>query len=43
LDPIKILFVTVGLPSCAYLFYASIKKGIAETEEDDAKFQRGNY
>lgn len=31
----------VGLPSCFFLFYAAIKKGIAETEEDDREFQRG--
>jgi hypothetical protein len=25
----------VGVPLCIYLFYASIQKGIAETEADD--------
>ena len=33
----------VGIPASLFLFYAAIKKGIAETEADDAKFQqRGN-
>mmetsp|Transcript_29983 Transcript_29983/g.49506 ORF Transcript_29983/g.49506 Transcript_29983/m.49506 type:complete len:152 (+) Transcript_29983:59-514(+) len=30
--------VAVGLPTCLYLFYASILKAQAETEEDDKKF-----
>jgi hypothetical protein len=30
--------VAVGLPACLYLFYASILKAQAETEEDDKKF-----
>lgn len=32
----------LGVPSCFFLFYASIKKGIAETEEDDKAFQKKN-
>jgi hypothetical protein len=32
----------LGIPSCFFLFYASIKKGIAETEEDDKAFQKKN-
>lgn len=28
----------VGVPLCFFLFYAAIKKGTAETEEDDKKF-----
>eukprot|EP00565_Helicotheca_tamesis_P000901 CAMPEP_0185737358 /NCGR_PEP_ID=MMETSP1171-20130828/30220_1 /TAXON_ID=374046 /ORGANISM="Helicotheca tamensis, Strain CCMP826" /LENGTH=185 /DNA_ID=CAMNT_0028408267 /DNA_START=133 /DNA_END=690 /DNA_ORIENTATION=- len=31
----------VGLPTCLFLFYASILKATAETEEDDKKFTRG--
>ncbi len=31
--------IATGLPLCFFLFYAAIKKGIAETEEDDKKFQ----
>jgi hypothetical protein len=30
----------VGLPLCLFLFYAAIQKGIAETEADDAAYQR---
>mmetsp|Transcript_22049 Transcript_22049/g.44607 ORF Transcript_22049/g.44607 Transcript_22049/m.44607 type:complete len:188 (-) Transcript_22049:632-1195(-) len=35
----------LGLPSCLFLFYAAIKKGAAETEEDDKRFlnERGRY
>lgn len=33
--------VFVGFPACFYLLYAAILKGIAETEEDDKKFLRG--
>ena len=32
----------VGIPLCFFLFYAAIKKGIAETEADDAEYQRKN-
>ena len=32
----------VGIPACFFLFYAAIKKGIAETEEDDAQFRKKN-
>jgi len=28
----------IGLPTCLFLFYAAIMKGIAETEEDDKAF-----
>jgi hypothetical protein len=31
----------VGIPMCFLLFYAAVKKGIAETEEDDKKFLGG--
>lgn len=31
----------VGLPLCLFLFYAAIQKAIAETEEDDRRFNRG--
>eukprot|EP00594_Rhizosolenia_setigera_P015663 CAMPEP_0178964086 /NCGR_PEP_ID=MMETSP0789-20121207/15438_1 /TAXON_ID=3005 /ORGANISM="Rhizosolenia setigera, Strain CCMP 1694" /LENGTH=161 /DNA_ID=CAMNT_0020648735 /DNA_START=69 /DNA_END=554 /DNA_ORIENTATION=- len=30
----------LGLPTCLFLFYAAVKKGMAETEEDDAKYSR---
>ena len=37
------LAITVlGLPGCFFLFYAAIKKGIAETEADDAEFNIKN-
>ena len=32
----------VGIPLCLFLFYAAIRKGIVETEEDDKKFQQNN-
>jgi hypothetical protein len=32
----------VGIPASLFLFYAAIQKGIAETEADDAEFQRKN-
>ena len=32
--------IVTGLPLCLFLFYAAIKKGIAETDEDDKKFQQ---
>lgn len=38
----KLAIVIIGLPLCLFLFYASVKKGIAETEEDDARFN-GSY
>ena len=31
----------LGLPLCLFLFYAAIKKGMAETEEDDQEFLKG--
>lgn len=31
----------LGVPLCLFLFYAAIQKGIAETEADDAAYQRG--
>ena len=31
----------VGVPLCFFLFYAAIKKGTAETEEDDKRFLGG--
>jgi hypothetical protein len=36
------IIAVLGVPSCFFLFYASIKKGIAETEEDDKAFQKKN-
>mmetsp|Transcript_5733 Transcript_5733/g.7328 ORF Transcript_5733/g.7328 Transcript_5733/m.7328 type:complete len:174 (-) Transcript_5733:79-600(-) len=30
----------VGIPSCLFLIYAAIIKGIAETEADDAEYKR---
>ena len=35
-----ITITVAGIPLCFFLFYAAIKKGIAETEADDAEFQR---
>ena len=32
----------IGIPTCLFLFYAAIQKGIAETEADDAEYQRRN-
>jgi hypothetical protein len=32
--------IVTGLPLCFFLFYAAIKKGIAETDEDDKRFQQ---
>jgi hypothetical protein len=37
-----VIIALLGVPSCFFLFYASIKKGIAETEEDDKAFQKKN-
>jgi hypothetical protein len=37
----SVFTVVAGFPLCFFLFYAAIKKGAAETEEDDAKFTRG--
>jgi len=37
-----VLIIVAGFPLCFFLFYAAIKKGAAETEEDDAKFTRGD-
>ena len=39
--PALVISVT-GIPLCFFLFYAAIKKGQAETDEDDAKFKRDN-
>mmetsp|Transcript_38919 Transcript_38919/g.56811 ORF Transcript_38919/g.56811 Transcript_38919/m.56811 type:complete len:186 (+) Transcript_38919:143-700(+) len=36
-----VAIVVVGLPTCLFLFYAAIRKGTAETEEDDKKFTSG--
>jgi len=33
--------VVIGYPVTLFLFYASIRKAIAETEEDDKKFLNG--
>ncbi|KAL7483164.1 hypothetical protein ACHAW6_008814 [Cyclotella cf. meneghiniana] len=30
----------IGLPSCLFLFYAAILKGMAETEEDDKQYNK---
>ncbi|CAN0125421.1 unnamed protein product [Pylaiella littoralis] len=34
---------TLSLPSFIFLFYAAIKKGKAEVEEDDANFRQGRW
>lgn len=34
---------TLSLPGFIFLFYAAIKKGKAEVEEDDAKFGKGRW
>lgn len=39
--PVTAAIAAIGLPTCLFLFYAAIKKGIAETEEDDKKFLSG--
>jgi hypothetical protein len=31
----------IGVPLCFFLFYAAVKKGMAETEEDDKLFLGG--
>jgi len=33
----------VVIPSCLFLFYASILKATAETEADDKEFMKGKY
>jgi len=33
----------LGTPLCIFLFYASVLKGNAETEEDDKKFLKDRY
>jgi len=35
----SVAIAVAGIPTCLFLFYAAIKKGIAETEADDAEFQ----
>jgi len=34
--------IVVSLPLCAFLFYAALKKGQAETDADDAEFRSKN-
>jgi len=34
--------VALGVPLCFFLFYASVKKATAETEEDDKRFEAEN-
>lgn len=34
---------TLSLPGFIFLFYAAIKKGKAEVEEDDARFGKGRW
>jgi hypothetical protein len=36
--PVTATIALLGIPSCLFLFYAAILKGIAETEEDDKAF-----
>jgi hypothetical protein len=31
----------VSIPLCLFLFYASVKKAQAETDEDDKEFMKG--
>mmetsp|Transcript_19944 Transcript_19944/g.22820 ORF Transcript_19944/g.22820 Transcript_19944/m.22820 type:complete len:147 (-) Transcript_19944:241-681(-) len=38
-----VLIIVLGIPSCLYLFYASILKAQAETEEDDKKYMNDRY
>ena len=38
----SVAIAVTGIPTCFFLFYAAIKKGIAETEADDAEFQNQN-
>ena len=38
----SVAIAVTGIPTCFFLFYAAIKKGIAETEIDDAEFQNQN-
>lgn len=33
----------VAIPSCLFLFYASVLKATAETEADDKEFMKGRY
>jgi len=35
----SVAIAVAGIPTCLFQFYAAIKKGIAETEADDAEFQ----
>lgn len=47
-DPIFGFPMTAGLalvtiPSCLFLFYASVLKATAETEADDKEFMKGRY
>lgn len=35
------VIAVIGVPSCIFLLYAAILKGIAETEEDDKAFLSG--
>ena len=35
----SLAIVIIGIPTCLFLFYAAIQKGIAETEADDAAYQ----
>jgi len=36
------IIAAVGFPSCLFLFYASVRKATAETEEDDRRFLSGD-
>ena len=39
---LSLAITILGLPTCFFLFYAAIKKGIAETDADDAEFNIKN-
>jgi hypothetical protein len=36
--PVTATIAVLGIPSCLFFFYAAIRKGQAETEEDDKAF-----
>lgn len=39
-SPLSLAIAIIGIPASLFLIYAAIQKGIAETEEDDAAYQR---
>jgi hypothetical protein len=41
--PITAAIAVLGFPLCIFLIYAAIRKGAAETEEDDKRFMNEKF